>query len=49
MPGRRHGKSIKWARVYDALRRKGYPKSKSAAISNAMWNHRHGRFGKNIG
>ena len=36
MPGHNHGKSIKNARVYEALKRQGYSKSKSAAISNAM-------------
>ena len=35
MPGRRHGKSIKYPRVYEALIRKGYSKRKSAKISNA--------------
>ena len=38
MPGHRHGPSIKKPRVYEALRRKGYSKTKSARISNAMWN-----------
>jgi hypothetical protein len=33
-----HGPSIKNARVYEKLRSKGYDKSKSAAISNAMAN-----------
>ena len=36
MPGHSHGKSIKNPRVYEALKRRGYSKSKSAAISNAM-------------
>lgn len=36
MPGHDHGPSIKKPRVYEALRRKGYAKSKAAAISNAM-------------
>ena len=31
-----HGKSIKKPKVYDALRKKGYSKSKAAAISNAL-------------
>ena len=35
MPGHSHGKSIKNPRVYEALKRAGYSKSKSAAISNA--------------
>lgn len=35
MPGHNHGKSIKNPRVYEALKRKGYSKSKSAAISNS--------------
>jgi hypothetical protein len=35
VPGSQHGPSIKNARVYDALRRKGMSKSKAAAISNA--------------
>jgi hypothetical protein len=43
MPGHNHGKSIKNARVYEALRRKGYPKTKSARISNAMAHRRRGR------
>jgi hypothetical protein len=34
-PGHAHGPSIKNAKVYEALRRKGYSKSKAAAISNA--------------
>lgn len=36
--GGRGSNSIKLRRVYDALRRKGYSKEKSARISNAMWN-----------
>lgn len=36
MPGHSHGKSIKRPKVYEALKRKGYSKSKSARISNAM-------------
>jgi hypothetical protein len=36
MPGHNHGKSIKNPRVYEALKRQGYSKSKSAAISNAQ-------------
>lgn len=50
MPGHNHGKSIKMPRVYEALRRKGYSKTKSARISNAMANgtldRRHGRRGR---
>lgn len=34
MPGRKY-KSIKRPRVYEALRRKGYSKTKAAKISNA--------------
>ena len=40
MPGHNHGKSIKKPRVYEALRRKGYSKTKAAKISNAMWKGR---------
>jgi hypothetical protein len=35
MPGKLY-RSIKNPHVYEALRRKGYSKSKAAAISNAM-------------
>jgi len=35
MPGHQHGKSIKNPKVYEALKRAGYSKSKAAAISNA--------------
>lgn len=35
MPGSQHGPSIKNPRVYEALRRKGYSKTKAAKISNA--------------
>jgi len=36
MPGGKSpGKSIKNVRVYEALKRRGYSKSKAAAISNA--------------
>lgn len=31
-----HGPSVKKPNVYEALRKQGYSKSKSAAISNAM-------------
>jgi len=34
MPGKKY-RSIKRPRVYEALRRKGYSKAKSAKISNA--------------
>lgn len=34
MPGKKY-RSIKSPKVYEALRRKGYSKSKAAAISNA--------------
>jgi hypothetical protein len=37
-----HGPSVKWPRVYEALRRRGMSKSSAAAISNAMWNRRRG-------
>lgn len=33
-------KSIKWERVYRALRRKNMSKAKAAAISNAMYNRK---------
>lgn len=50
MPRGRHGKSIKKPSMYEALRRKGYSKSESAAISNAEWNgtldRKRGRKGK---
>ncbi len=35
MPGRKHGKSIKNSRVYEALKKKGYSKTKAARISNS--------------
>ncbi|MGH3834081.1 MAG: DUF7218 family protein [Pseudonocardiaceae bacterium] len=35
MPDHQHGPSIKNAKVYEALKRKGYSKSKAAAISNS--------------
>jgi hypothetical protein len=35
MPGSKHGPSIKCPKVYEALRRKGYSKTKAAKISNA--------------
>jgi hypothetical protein len=34
MPGHEHGKSIKKADEYEALKKEGYSKSKAAAISN---------------
>lgn len=34
MPGHQHGKSIKKADEYEALKEEGYSKSKAAAISN---------------
>lgn len=42
-----HGPSIKWPKVYEALRREGHDKSTAAAISNAHWNkyRRWGRAG----
>jgi hypothetical protein len=36
MPGKSPGPSIKNAKVYEALRRRGYSKAKAAAISNAQ-------------
>lgn len=36
MPGKDPGPSIKKPKVYEALREKGMPKSKAAAISNAQ-------------
>ena len=36
MPGKEHGPSVKKADSYDALRDKGFSKSKAAAISNAQ-------------
>jgi len=33
----KHGKSIKTSKVYEALRKKGYSKTKAARISNAQW------------
>ena len=46
-PGFPHGPSIKWPKVYEALRRDGKSKSDAAAISNAHWNkyRRWGRAG----
>lgn len=35
MPGKKYA-SIKRPKVYEALRRKGYSKTKSAKISNAL-------------
>jgi len=36
MPGHNHGPSIKSPNVYEALRRKGYSKTKAAKISNGL-------------
>lgn len=36
MPGSDHGSSIKWPSLYEALRRKGYGKTKAAKISNGL-------------
>jgi hypothetical protein len=33
-----HCKSVKWSRVYEALRRKGKSKKNSAQIANHMYN-----------
>ena len=41
MPGKKY-RSIRWPRVYEALKRKGMSKSKAAAISNAMARRRGG-------
>jgi hypothetical protein len=41
-----HGPSVKWPRVYEALRRRGMSKSSAAAISNAMWNRRRASGGR---
>ncbi len=35
MPGKKHGPSVKNSRVYEALRKKGYSKTKAARISNS--------------
>lgn len=35
MPGKGKYKSIKWPRMYRALKRQGYSKEKAARISNA--------------
>jgi hypothetical protein len=40
-----HGKSIRWAHLYEKLKAKGYDKSKAAAISNAAFN-RYRLYGK---
>ena len=42
MPGHDHGKSIKNARVYEALKRGGMSKTQAARISNAA-KHKGGR------
>lgn len=39
MPGHNHGKSIKRARAYEALRRHGMSKGQAARISNAGTTH----------
>lgn len=39
MPGKKY-RSIKWPKVYEALKRKGMSKSRAAAISNSMANRR---------
>lgn len=33
-----HCKSVKWSRMYEALRRKGMSKEKAARISNERYN-----------
>jgi 2'-5' RNA ligase len=40
-----HGKSVKWAKVYEGLIKDGKTKSKAAAISNAQYN-RYRRWGR---
>lgn len=37
-PSHPHCKSVKWARVYQALRRKGKSKKNAAQIANSMHN-----------
>lgn len=37
-PAHPHCKSVKWARVYEALRRKGKSKKNAAQIANSMHN-----------
>ena len=36
MPGKKKGSSIKKPKTYEALKDKGMPKSRAAAISNAQ-------------
>jgi hypothetical protein len=43
MPGHSHGPSIKNPRVYEALKRKGYSKTKAAKISNAQRKRKRGK------
>lgn len=43
MPGHNHGHSVKNPRVYEALRSKGMPKARAAAISNAARAHKSRR------
>jgi len=43
MPGHQHGSSIKKPKEYEALKEKGYSKSKAAAISNADAKRSKGR------
>jgi hypothetical protein len=40
---RKRSKSLKKPKIYDALRKKGYSKTKSAKISNAIANHTAGK------
>lgn len=42
MPGRKY-RSIKAPKIYEALRRRGLPKSRAAAISNAAAKKRGGK------
>lgn len=37
-PAHPHCKSVKWSRVYEALRRKGKSKKNAAQIANHMYN-----------
>lgn len=46
MPAGRHGPSIKNPRVYEALKGKGYSKTKAAKISNAQVRGRKRKRGK---
>lgn len=45
MPGKKY-RSIKAPKIYEALRRRGLPKSRAAAISNAAAKKKSGKRGK---